>query len=428
MENQYLSIITISLLFSTFFSGMEIAFTSSNRLKIELDKKHRIYSSDIISFFTSNPTHFITTMLVGNSISLVIFGIIISKLLETFLKFNLAIYSETILIIITIIIASVIILITREFIPKAIFRNRPNTFLKIFALPVLILYIILFPFTLIIIWITNFILRYIFKVRGGLKKENNDPVFGKMELNHMMIETQNGHNNNEEGEQELKIFQNVLEFSKLKVRDCMVPRTEITAIEFKSTVNELINKFIETGYSKIPIYAGTIDNIIGYVNSKELYKGSETIKSRLVPLSVVPESMPVNKLFHNLIKDRKSMVIVVDEYGGTSGIITLEDIMEEIFGEIEDEHDTTEFIENQINENEFILSGRLEIDYLNEKYNLKFPESNEYDTLAGFIISNYGDIPKINTNIKIGIYEMKILKVSPIRIELVHLTLHSTEK
>ena len=428
MENHYLSIIIITLLFSTFFSGMEIAFASSNRLRIELDKKHRIISSGIISFFTSNPTHFITTMFVGYSISIVIFGITITKLLVPFFKFNLAIYSEIFLTIIIILIASALILITREFLPKAIFRNRPNIILKIFALPVLTVYVLLYPLTLIIIWISNFILRYIFNIRSGLKKGNNEPIFGKMDLNHMMIENQNSININEEGDQELKIFQNVLEFSKLKVRDCMVPRTEITAIEFKTTVNELVKKFIETGYSKIPIYAGTIDNIIGYISSKELYKGSDTIKSRLVPLSVVPDSMPVNKLFHNLIKERKSMVIVVDEYGGTSGIITLEDIMEEIFGEIEDEHDTTEFIENQINENEFILSGRLEIDYINEKYKLNFPESNDYDTLAGFIISHYGDIPKINTIIRIGIYEMKLLKVSPIRIELVHITLHPTEK
>jgi CBS domain containing-hemolysin-like protein len=403
---------------------MEIAFVTSNRLKIELDKKHGIFSSKIISVFTSNPAFFIATMLVGNNIALVIYGIIMAELLEPVFYYNFSIHSEVMLLVIKTIIGTSIILFTGEFLPKTIFRIRPNTTLKIFAFPTLILYILLYPITFVTIRITNIILRYAFGYKRGIKKEIQEPVFGKVDLDHLVNENQNLIEINDEDEPEMKIFQNVLLFSHLKVRDCMVPRTEITAVEFKTPVTELIQKFIETGYSKILVYLDSIDNIIGYVGSKELYKGSDTLKSRLVTLSIVPESMQVNKLFRNLIREHKSMALVVDEYGGTSGIITLEDIMEEIFGEIEDEHDTTEFVEKQVNENEFIFSGRLEIDYLNEKYKLNFLESEDYDTLAGLIIFHQGNIPEINSTVIIGKYKMQILKVSQTRIELVHVIIH----
>lgn len=426
--NYDLLVIFITLIFSAFFSGMEIAFISSNRLKIELDKKHGVFSSKIISVFTSNPGHFIASMLVGNNIALVIYGTVVARLLEPVFYYTLSIHSEVLVLTLKTIIGTSVILFTGEFLPKTIFRSRPNTSLKIFAIPTLILYYILYPVTQVTIWITNFILRFVFRIKTRIKKETQLPVFSKVDLDHLVNETQNFIEINDEGEPEMKIFQNVLEFSHLKVRDCMVPRTEITAIEYNTPVSELIRKFIETGYSKILIYLETIDNIIGYVSSKDLYKGSETIMSRLVPLTIVPESMQVNKLFRNLIKEYKSMVLVVDEYGGTSGIITLEDIMEEIFGEIEDEHDIYEFIEKQVNENEFIFSGRLEIDYLNEKYRLNFPVSEDYDTLAGYFIFHVGSIPELNSSVRVGNYEMRILKVSKTRIELVHVILHPANK
>ena len=420
MSDYSFLIIIIALVFSVFFSGMELAFIASNRLKLELDKKNGRLSSKIISIFLSDPAVFLASMLIGNIASLVVYGIAAIAFLEPILTNNFYIHSEAVLILITIVASSILILIVVELFSKSIFRTRPNATLRILSVPALVLYILLYPLALLIVWFTNLVLTFIFGYKGGIRRGNPEPIFGTVDLNQMVSVNQNASEVNMEEEPELKIFHNVLEFSLLKVRDCMIPRTEITAVEFKTPVTELVNKFIETGYSKILIYRESIDNMIGYVSSKELYKGTETIKSRIVPLSIVPESMQVNKLFRLLIKEHKSMALVVDEYGGTSGIITLEDIMEEIFGEIEDEHDTSEFIEKQVTENEYIFSGRLEIDYLNEKYRMNFPESDEYDTLAGFIIFHFGDIPKVNSRVKIGNYEIRILKVSQTRIELVN--------
>lgn len=417
-----LTIILITLIFSAFFSGMEIAFLSSNRLKIELDKKHGLFSSKIISIFISNPGHFIATMLVGNNIALVIYGISVSKTLEPFIIKYFYIHSEALILILQTLIGTIIILFTGEFLPKTIFRSRSNLALKIFAIPTFIFYFLLYPVAIISIWITNFILRYIFRIKIRVKREIDAPVFAKIDLDHLVNENHNLADLSVDVEHEKRLFQNALEFSHLKARDCMVPRTEITAVELTTPESELKHKFIETGYSKILVYLETIDNIIGYVSSKDLFKGHNNIESRLVTLPIVPETMQVNKLFRNLIRDHKSIALVVDEYGGTSGIITLEDIMEEIFGEIEDEHDTPEFIERQINENEFTFSGRLEINYLNKKYNLKIPESEEYDTLAGYIIFHHENIPAADTSVRIGNHEMRILKVSKTRVELVHFT------
>lgn len=419
--NYYLLIIFISLVFSALFSGMEIAFLSSSRLKIELDRRHGISSSKIISFFVSNPAHFIATTLVGNNISLVIYGVFVAKILEPVFINYLGIHAEALILILQTIIGTLFILFTAEYLPKSIFRNRPNSALRFFAIPMLIIYIILYPVVLIIIWITNLILRVFFRFKTRIRKDNQVPVFLKVDLDHLVNENQNAIEVNDEKDPELKIFQNVLEFSHLKVRDCMVPRNEIASVDIQSPIPDLRKKFIETGFSKLLVYQDNVENIVGYVNSKELYKGADNIGSMLFPLSIVPETMLINQLFRNLIREQKSIALVVDEYGGTSGIVTLEDIMEEIFGEIEDEHDIPSFIERKVRDDEFIFSGRLEIDYLNEKYNLNIPESEEYDTLAGYIIFHYENIPEINTSVKIGNFEMKILKVSQTRIELVHI-------
>ncbi len=287
--------------------------------------------------------------------------------------------------------------------------------------PVFILYILLYPVTIFIIGITMIIMKYILGIKVNMRGQNRNLAFGKVDLDHFVNDSQSVLENTMDDEPEKKIFQNALEFSKLKVRDCMVPRTEIEALEVNADIDDLTEKFVETGYSKILVYQESIDNIIGYVSSKELFKKPEKIRDKLVNMAIVPETMNANKLFRKLIKEQKSIALVVDEYGGTSGIITLEDIMEEIFGEIEDEHDTIEFVERIINEKEYIFSGRLEIDYLNEKYNLQLPESEEYDTLAGLIIHHYENIPKLNTRVIIGKYQFRILKVSETKIHLVQL-------
>lgn len=413
-------IILISLLLSAFFSGMEIAFISSNRLKIELDRKHGLVSSRFISIFLKNPGHYIATILVGNNIALVVYGFFMAKLLEPLLSHTLKIENEVLILLLQTLAGTMIILLTAEFLPKTIFRSRPNITLNLFAVPMAVFYFVLYPVAIIAMGFTSFIMRFLMGIRVNRDRSRLSPVFGKVELNHLLSESQPDNEDEEEKEPEKKIFQNALEFSRLKVRDCMVPRTEIEAMEITSSLKELKERFTGTGFSKILIFDESIDNIIGYISSKDLFKNPASIKSILVPLTIVPETMNVNKLFRKLIKDRKSISLVVDEYGGTSGIITMEDIIEEIFGEIEDEHDTVDFIERQINENEFELSGRLEIDYLNDKYKLDIPESEEYDTLAGYIIYHHKSIPKLNNRVIIDNLQCRILKVTQIRIELVH--------
>lgn len=422
-----ISIIIISLLFSAFFSGMEIAFIASNRLKIELDRKRGVFTSRIINVFIKNPGHFIATMLVGNNIALVVYGLVVARLMEPLLVNYAGITNEALILVIQTITGTLVILLTAEFLPKTVFRSRPNAFLKIFAIPVYIFYISLYPVTIVAIGVTNFIMRFILGLDVKVRKVSQKPVFGKVDLDHLVTEGKSELEKSMEDEPEKKIFQNALEFSNMKVRDCMVPRTDVEALEVNSSMDELQKKCVETGYSKILIYDETIDNIIGYVRSKELFQKPESIRSKLVPLSIVPETMQANKLFRKLIKERKSIALVVDEYGGTSGIITLEDIIEEIFGEIEDEHDTIDFIARQINTNEFVFSGRVEVDYINERYNLDLPVSEEYETLAGFIIEHCEHIPKLNTRIRIRNFQFRMLKVSQTKVELVQLKKLSQE-
>jgi CBS domain containing-hemolysin-like protein len=413
------AVILTAILFSAYFSGMEIAFVSANQLKIELDRKHGIFSARIVKVFQKNPGHFIVTLLVGNNIALVIYGILVARILEPLLIYNLNLQNELAILLIQTLAGTLVIIFAGEFIPKALFRSRPNMALNIFSIPTLIISIILLPISLFVVGISNFILRLFFGIRQRESKKIQSRVFGKLDLDHLLSDSQSGHKPLLNDRQDKKIFRNALDFSNRKVRDCMIPRTEVEAIEVNSSLDDLKSRFIETGYSKLLVFDDNIDNIIGYVSSKALFRKAGSIKSELIKLFFIPESMPVNKLFRKLIRERKSIALVVDEFGGTSGIVTLEDIIEEIFGEIEDEHDTIDFVERQINEDEYIFSGRLEIDYLKEKYQFRFEESEEYDTLAGLIIHHYESIPRLNTRVIIPPYEFRILKVGQTRIELV---------
>lgn len=409
-------IILIALLLSAFFSGMEIAFLTSNKLKIELDKKNHKISSKVISVFANNPSQYISTMLFGNNIALVIYGIFMAKLLQPWLQHFIS--SEGWLLIVVTLLSTLIILFFAEFLPKTLFRISPNFILSLFYLPLFLFYLLFYPITRFTIIISKTLFRWFFNIKSF---PSNNYTFGKVNLNALINLNKPETSSAEYIDQEIRFVKNVLDFTEAKIRDCMIPRKEIVAVEVTSSVDLVKRKFIETRYSKILVYKSTIDNIIGYISSKELFKNPKTIKSKLVKCLIVPETMSAIKLLNMFMAKNKSMAVVVDEFGGTSGIVTIEDIIEEIFGEIEDEHDVTDLEERVINENEFIFSGRLEIDYLNDKYNLKLPESEEYDTLAGLVLSHYQSLPEVNQKIYIGNFEFTILKVSRTKLELVDL-------
>jgi len=413
----YLFIIAITVLFYAFFSGMETAFISSNKLRIELEKKQRTFNSRVLSIFTSNPGQYIVTILIGNNIALVIYGILMEIILEPLIS---GVFSSDInILVIQTIISTLIILFFAEFLPKTVFLLSPNVFLRLFSLPVLFFYTIFYPVSKIIIFLSHFILRTLLNIKISEKPE--DLVFGKIDLDHLISECRVIIDAEDDQALNMKIFRNALDFSNVKLRECMVPRTEIIALEENSSIDELCQKFMDTGLSKILIYRDNIDNIIGYVNMKDLFKNLKSIKSKLVKVSIVPETMPANKLLELFVEEKKSIAVVVDEFGGTSGMVTIEDILEEIFGEIEDEHDSSQLVEKQISDNEFIFSGRLEIDYLNEKYQFNIPEIDDYETLAGFILYHHESIPNMNQHIKINPFDFKILRVSETKVELVNL-------
>lgn len=412
-------LIIISILFSAFFSGMEIAFISSNKLRIEIDRKQEKILSGIVSFFIKNPSRYIATMLVGNNIALVIYGIAFASLLEEPIREITGNGSEAGVLLIQTLISTLVILLTAEFLPKTIFRINPNNSLRLFSIPTLIFYIILFPITILTIGISNFTMRYLLRIKHS--NPSKEHVFSKVDLDHFVSAQQVEQEKDGEELEDLKIFKNALEFSGLKVRDCMIPRTDVIALEEEISMEDLARRFVETGLSRILIYRESIDNVIGYVNSKDLFKKPERIKKLLKPIQIVPEALPVNALLTGFIKDGKNIAVVVDEFGGTSGIITTEDIIEEIVGEIEDEHDNIDLVEKQIDEQHFLFSGRLEIDYLNEKYKLGLPISEEYETLAGYVILNYESIPEKNTSVSIDNYLITITNVSSTRVEEVDL-------
>ncbi len=412
-----LTIIILALLMSAFFSGMEIAFVASNKLRIELDKRHGLFSSKIISILTLNPGQYITTMLVGNNIALVVYGLFMAKILEPYIE--MVISSEIGILLIQTVVSTLIILVTAEFLPKTFVRINPNLVLNVLAMPVFLFYILLYPLVFLIVSFVNIILKNF--IKAGNLNLNKNAVFGKIDLYHLISEGSEEAADANSDLDELKLFQNALEFSNVKVRDCMIPRTEIVAMEIISDIEDLKQRFIETGFSKILIYDESFDNFVGYVTSKELFKNPKSIGDQIIEVDFVPETMAANTLLQKLINEHKSMTLVVDEFGGISGLVTIEDIIEEIFGEIEDEHDSTELVERQIGDTDFLFSARLEIDYLNEKYNLNIPESEEYETLAGLIFYHHESIPKMYERIIIDSLEFKILKVSKTRIELVQL-------
>lgn len=412
-----LIIIIVSLLFSAFFSGMEIAFVSANKLRIELDRKQGVFASRIISIFTKNEGQYIATMLVGNNIALVVYGFVMGEQLDPVIAKYITTSKATALTIQTI-ASTFIILITAEYLPKTLFRINPNNTLNIFAIPVIVFYVLFYPVARFSTWISKKLLKRLFK--SDEKVNEKKVAFGKIDLDNFLNENQM-ENPQEDDMHEVKIFQNALEFSKVKLRECIVPRTEIVAIEVEKSLGELKEKFIETGFSKILVYEESIDNIIGYIHSSELFKKPKDIRSRLIELLIVPETMPANKLLHRFIQEHKSLALVVDEFGGTAGMVSIEDIIEEIFGEIEDEHDYLELFEKQISNEEFIFSARLEIDYINEKYNINLPESDDYETLAGLILYNYSSIPKKNEKIEIDNFQFIITEVGDTRIETVNL-------
>lgn len=413
MEIQ-IAVIVITILLSAFFSGMEIAFVSANKLHIELEKKKDNLISNILAKLTNKSSKFITTMLVGNNIALVIYSIYMGDLLVGFLPTDI-LNGFSVLLIQTI-ISTLLILVTAEFLPKAIFRIYANEALKYFAIPAYFFYVIFHFFSTFITYISDFFLRVFFRTN----KDEEQKEFSREELGNYIneqIETSKSHN---VFDSEIQIFQNALDFHKVKAREIMVPRTEMIAVEIHETISNLRKIFVATGFSKILIYKNSLDDIVGYVSAFELFKKPKTIRSVILPIEMVPESMIIHDVLNNLIKKSKSIAIVLDEYGGTSGMITIEDIVEELFGEIEDEHDSQELLEEQINETQFRFSARLEIDYLNEEYNLNIPKEEAYETLGGFIIEFTENIPELNEEIRIENFVIKITKVSSSKIEEIH--------
>lgn len=417
-----LIVIVLSLLFSAFFSGMEIAFVSANRIHIEIEKKQEGFFAKVLTWLTEKPSKFIATMLIGNNIALVIYGFFMGdllmdwfqELLPTSYRFLNAMLTDFSLLSQTI-ISTLIILVTAEFLPKVLFQIYSNTLLKVFAIPAYFFYLLFSAITWFVIKVSDFILRVFFKTEG----DEVQLAFTKIELGDYITEQMETVEEEDEVDSEIQIFQNALEFSAVKAREVMVPRTEITAVEIDETPKNLAKLFSETGYSKILIYKESIDEIIGYVHSYELFKKPKTIKSILLPVEFVPETMLIQDILNVLIKKRKSMAVVLDEYGGTSGIMTVEDIVEELFGEIEDEHDSTDLHEEQLSENVYKFSARMEVDYINEQYRLELPESDEYETLGGLIMNETGEIPEQDSEIKIDNFVFHVLEVSNTKIDLV---------
>ena len=413
-----LLIIFLAIVLSAFFSGMEIAFVTSNKLRIELDRKQGVFGSEILKLFTNNPGQYIATMLIGNNIALVIYGLVFSNLLgPQLLKY---VDSELLVLILNTLISTTIILFVAEFLPKTIFIISPNFFLKFLSIPTLFFFFLFYPVSKFTLAASNLFIRVFFKFKPREKKQE-DLVFSKVDLDHFVNISKQSKEESGPDHHNIRIFQNALDFSNVKLRECMIPRTEIEAVECMSPVELLREKFIETRLSRILVYQSTIDNIVGYFELKDIFKNPKDITSSIRKLAIVPETMPANRLLKLFVDEKKNIALVVDEFGGTSGMVTIEDILEEIVGDIEDEHDTNDLIEKVISINEFVLSGRIEIDYLNEKYHLHLPEEDDYETLAGMIMFYHGSIPGNNDVIRIGKIVIKVLRATTTRLELVNL-------
>lgn len=413
-----LTVILICLLLSAFFSGMEIAFVASNKLRIEIDKTDKSISQTLIDLFISNSGMYITTMLVGNNVVMVIYGIFMKDYLSGYLDFlHLSLAMK---VLVETLITTLIILVFAEFLPKTLFRLRPNAFLRVFAVPVFLFYLLFFPITYFSVWLGGVLLRIV----TGKKMEQKEPnkAFGKIDLNNLIEEGEVSDEKNEEIH-EIKLFRNALDFSEVKLRECIVPRTDLVALPIDADRKELTDLFVQTGLSRILIYKENIDNIIGYVHSSSLFKNPATIEQALSGVIIVPETMSASHLLNLFIKQQRSIAVVVDEFGITAGIVTIEDIMEEIFGEIEDEHDHPSLKEEVVSDHEYIFSGRLEVDYLNEKYDLNLPENEEYETLAGYILYFNESIPAEGEKILINNVVFEVLSVKNARIEEVKVIL-----
>ncbi|MGB0916945.1 MAG: hemolysin family protein [Flavobacteriales bacterium] len=410
-------VILACLLLSGFFSGMEIAFVSANRFKVEVDKKKGTLSASIIAGFLENPSRFISSLLVGNNIALVVYGITMAKILEPWIMTYTD--SESAILVIQTIVSTLLILVTAEFLPKAFFRINPNRMLDVFAVPAKVFYVLLYPLVWIIDRFSKQILSALFKV----KLNEEQMTFGRSDLDEYVNEFAQNELQEENVDSEIQIFRNALNFSEIKVRECMIPRTDITAMEINDDIAELKQKLVDTGLSKILIYRDDIDNIIGYVHSFELFQKPSTIKSVIRPISLVPESTKVKDLLALFGQQHRSVAVVLNEFGGTAGMVTTEDIIEEIFGEIEDEHDTEGLVEEKISDTEYCFSARLEIDYLNQEYNIGLPETDAYETLAGFIIEHHQSIPELEEVIKLGNFQFTVTKVESTRIEEVVLNI-----
>lgn len=423
-------IILLCLLFSAFFSGMEIAFISANRIHIEIEKKQEGFLAKVLGLLTEKPSKFIATMLIGNNIALVIYGLFMGEvlmdwfqgMLPTNYDFLNSLLTDFSLLTQTI-ISTLIILLTAEFLPKVLFQIYANTLLKLFAIPAYIFYVLFSFISWFVIKVSDFILRVFFKTKG----DEVQLSFTKLELGDYINEQMETVEEEDEVDSEIQIFQNALQFSTVKAREVMVPRTEITAVELNETPKNLTKLFTETGYSKILVFKENIDEIIGYVHSYELFKKPKTIKSILLPVEFVPETMLIQDILNVLTKKRKSMAVVLDEYGGTAGILTVEDIIEELFGEIEDEHDTTDLLEERISDDEYRFSARLEVDYINENYKLELPEGEEYETLGGLIVNRTGEIPEQDSEVVVDRFTFKILEVSNTKIDLVSVRINTED-
>ena len=417
-------VIIVSLLLSAFFSGMEIAYVSSNKIHIEIEKKQEGFLAKILSKLTAKPSKFIATMLIGNNIALVIYGFFMGDLLVSWFQSMLPTNFYVLNLILTdfslltqTIISTIVILITAEFLPKVFFQIYANSLLKILAFPAYLFYLMFTFVSDFILWISDFVLKKFFKTEG----DQVQLAFSKVELGHYISEQMESVEEHDDIDSEIQIFQNALEFAEVKAREVMVPRTEIIAVELNETIKNLNATFTDTGCSKILVYKDNIDDILGYVHSFELFKKPKTIKSIILPVEFIPETMLANEVLNVLIKKRKSIAVVLDEYGGTSGIMTVEDIVEELLGEIEDEHDTVVLIEEKLKDNHYKFSARLDVDYVNETYKMSLPDGENYETLSGLIVAHTEEIPLQNEIVAIGNYQFTILEVSNTKIDLVEL-------
>ena len=417
--------ILVTMLFSGFFSGMEIAFVSSNRMLAEMDRENHGFSQKALDIFYSHPSNFVSTMLVGNNIALVIYGILFAQIFDQTL---FASFNDSMRVLCDTLLSTLVVLFTGEFLPKTLFKNNPNTMLTFFAIPAWICYVVLWPVSRFATLLSKGILR-LFGVH--MDKNSGEREFTKVDLDYLVQSSIDNAKDEDEIGEEVRIFQNALDFSETKVRDCMVPRTEIDAVEDTTTIEQLTQTFIESGHSKILVYHDDIDHVIGYIHSSDMFRlppqkvqtdlQSDCYSSLIREISFVPETMLASKLMKTLMAQKRSLAVVVDEFGGTSGLVSLEDIMEEITGEIEDEHDNSNLVAKQLNDHEYMLSARQEIEKVNELFDLDLPESDEYMTLGGLILHEYQSFPKLNEVVRIGRFEFKIVRNTATKIELVRL-------